>query len=100
MDYTEHPDAKHLKLEKQMNIFRNGIGKWKQKKISFRYWSRRGKRLSVLKETGRGKQEEQESEPLTLQGESPKKSVRKNEKQTTVYKVEDLFQKSTDGGGD
>ena len=44
--------------------------------------------------------EEQESEPLTLQGESPKKSVRKNEKQTTVYKVEDLFQKSTDGGGD
>lgn len=37
--------------------------------------------------------EEQESEPLTLQGEPPKKSVRKNEKQTTVYKVEDLFQK-------
>ena len=57
--------------------------------------------MSVLKENRQKKAgKKQESEPLTLQGEPPKKSVRKNEKQTTVYKVEDLFQKSTDGGGD
>ena len=43
--------------------------------------------------------DKQEMEPLTLKEEQPQKAAGKKEKQVTVYKVEDLFQKSTDGGG-
>ena len=101
MDYTEHPDAKHLKLEKTNEHIPKWYREMEAEKNQFQILEQEREAVERFeRKQAEESREEQESEPLTLQGESPKKSVRKNEKQTTVYKVEDLFQKSTDGGGD
>lgn len=101
MDYTEHPDAKHLKLEKTNEHIPKWYREMEAEKNQFQILEQEREEVERFeRKQAEESREEQESEPLTLQGESPKKSVRKNEKQTTVYKVEDLFQKSTDGGGD
>ena len=101
MDYTEHPDAKHLKLEKTNEHIPKWYREMEAEKNQFQILEQEREEVERFeRKQAEESREEQESEPLTLQGEPPKKSVRKNEKQTTVYKVEDLFQKSTDGDGD
>ena len=56
MDYTEHPDAKHLKLEKTNEHIPKWYREMEAEKNQFQILDRRGKRLSVLKKTGRRKQ--------------------------------------------
>lgn len=100
MDYTEHPDAKHLKLEKTNEHIPKWYREMEAEKNQFQILEQEREAVERFeRKQAEESREEQETEPLTLQGEPPKKSVRKNEKQTTVYKVEDLFQKSTDGDG-
>ena len=101
MDYTEHPDAKCLKLEKTNEHIPNWCLEMETEKNQFRILERdMAERFD--REEAEERRKEQEVEPLTLQEEPTKKSAGKKEKQTnqaTVYKVEDLFQKNTDGGG-
>ena len=87
MDYTEHPDAKYLKLEKT----NAHIPEW------YREMEAEKKQLQILEdektvsevfETERAEEiDKQEMEPLTLKEEQPQKVAGKKEKQVTVYKV-------------
>ena len=103
MDYTEHPDAKHLKLEKTNEHIPNWYREMEAEKKQFQILEKEMEDTECFeRELAEERSKEQKPEPLTLQDEPVKKPVGKKEKQNsqaTVYKVEDLFQKNADGGG-
>lgn len=88
MDYTEHPDSRHLKLEKTEDFIPEWYQKMQKEKISFEEADPEQERsLRVQAE-----EEKQEEEILTLQEELPKKKPgKKAGDAASVFKVEDLF---------
>lgn len=88
MDYTEHPDSRHLKLEKTEDFIPEWYQKMQKEKISFEEADPEQERsLRVQVE-----EEKQEEEILTLQEELPKKKPgKKAGDAASVFKVEDLF---------
>lgn len=92
MDYTEHPDAKFLELEKTDKHIPEWYRKMEEEKRQQHISEEKDKEQSQI-QTERAIREEKETEPLTLEEELPKKASGKNAgKKAAVYKVEDLFQ--------
>lgn len=98
MDYTEHSDAKKLKMEKVEEHIPNWYQKWEQEKMQSALWEQPNLVHYDTKEQPETNVEIA-SEVLSLDTEIPKRQKRSSEKTNgkTVMKVEDLFAKVEKG---
>ena len=90
MDYTEHPDAGKLKMEKVEAHIPAWFAEWEKEKQDFKVLEKRELRAGKQEEWHGGQEGRQEREPPLLVGMECKKGE-PHKKQGGVMKVEDLF---------
>lgn len=98
MDYTEHPDAAKLKMEKVEAHIPEWYRKWEEEKQQFHVYEEQRQQDSCIEDERRRRQEWQQEEDIPLmvdtdlkKKENRQKSQGGGQKEKGVTKVEDLF---------